>query len=222
MIGLMIVSVTSILLAAITSVIAWRMSGDEKRRSEARIAALAAEIHQERPSVVGRLHLDMAGSSLFVPRPARAGSRAFAMVCGGALVFGAAAALAILTPRGLRGPARGANPVAHASAPAASPLELVALGHERVGDQLTVRGIVRNPPAGTGLDRLTAVVLLFTPDGGFLESGRAVIEAPALRPGADSAFVVTVPRAGDAGRYRVSFRTADHPVSHVDRRHEQS
>ena len=39
------------------------------------------------------------------------------------------------------------------------PLELVALGHERAADRLTVRGAVRNP-SNTGMDRLTAVVLL--------------------------------------------------------------
>jgi hypothetical protein len=64
-------------------------------------------------------------------------------------------------------------------------------------------------------------VLLFDADGGFLESGRAPVEAP-LRPGGEATFSVTVPRAADAGRYRVSFRTDDRVVSHVDRRHEQS
>ena len=107
-----------------------------------------------------------------------------------------------------------------ASAPAARELELVALGHERLGDQLTVRGVVRNPPSGAGMPQLTAVVLLFTPDGGFLESGRAPVEAPALRPGGESSFAVTVPRAADVGRYRVSFRTEDHVIPHLDRRHE--
>jgi hypothetical protein len=70
------------------------------------------------------------------------------------------------------------------------------------------------------MDRLTAVVLLFTSDGGFLTSGRAVVDAPALRPGGESTFAVTVPRAGDVGRYRVSFRTDDKLIPHLDRRHE--
>ena len=106
------------------------------------------------------------------------------------------------------------------AAPAALPLELVALGDERVGDQLTVRGVVRNPPSGTGVDGLTAVVLLFTPDGALLTTARAMLDAPALQPGRESAFVVTVPRALDAGRYRVSFRADDHVVPHRDLRHE--
>jgi hypothetical protein len=100
------------------------------------------------------------------------------------------------------------------------PLELVALGHERDGDQLTVRGIVRVPPSGAGMDRLTAVVSLFAADGGFLASGSAAVEAQALRPGGESVFAVTVPRAGEVGRYRVSFTSDDRVVPHLDLRHE--
>jgi hypothetical protein len=98
------------------------------------------------------------------------------------------------------------------------PLELVALGHERDGDRLTVRGIVRNPGSGARMDRVTAVVFLFDRTGGFLASGRVAIEAAALRPGGASPFVLTMPGAGEVGRYRVSFRTGDRVVPHVDRR----
>ena len=42
---LLLVTLTSLLLAAIMSLVAWRAAGDERRRSEARVAALAAEIH---------------------------------------------------------------------------------------------------------------------------------------------------------------------------------
>lgn len=255
MMFLLIVTLTSMLLAAIMSVIAWRIAGDERRRSEARVAALSAEIYDAVPAPVAivaqagpsrgadvRIPADAPwprpaiarasqrwdhdlelrpGAALFVAQQARSGSRPFGVLAGGAIVFGAAVAMAILLGgRFGRGP-RAATPVAVA-APAALPLELIALGHERVGDRLTVRGVVRNPASGAGMDRLTAVVFLFTSDGGFLASGRAAVEAPALRPGGESTFVVTVPRAGDVGRYRVSFRTDDRVVSHVDRRHEHS
>src|SRR5262245_65254352 len=45
MMFLLIVTVSSMLLAAIMSVIAWRIAAQERRRSNARIAALSAEIH---------------------------------------------------------------------------------------------------------------------------------------------------------------------------------
>jgi hypothetical protein len=112
------------------------------------------------------------------------------------------------------------QPLQAAAPPAApaAPLELVALGHERDGDRLIVRGVVRNPPSGAAVDRLTAVVFVFNRDGGFLTSGRVMIEPSGLRPGGESIFVVTIPGAGDVGRYRVSFRTEDRIVPHVDRR----
>jgi hypothetical protein len=99
----------------------------------------------------------------------------------------------------------------------ALPLELVALGHERDGERLIVRGIVRNPASGAAVDRLTAVVFLFNREGGFLSSGRVAVATSAL-PGTESTFVVTVPGAVAVDRYRVSFRTDDRIVPHVDRR----
>ena len=51
MIFLLIVTVSSMAVAAIMSVIAWRLAAAERRRSEARIAALSAEIHA--PAVAG-------------------------------------------------------------------------------------------------------------------------------------------------------------------------
>lgn len=213
MMFLLIVTVTSMLLAAIMSTIAWRLAGDERRRSDARVAALAAEIHAD--ANVGRVLSDPPISRVQK-------DPAYGLIFGaGALVFAAAVALVVVSSGHFSGMTRmAARAAAAAPAPAVRPLELIALGHERVGDQLTVRGIVRNPPAGPGLDRLSAVVSLFTPDGGFLTSGRADVDAASLRPGGESTFVVTLPRAADVGRYRVSFRTDDRVVPHLDRRHE--
>jgi hypothetical protein len=150
-------------------------------------------------------------------------------------VVGAGAALAIVLSSGSRGAANpapthapmasGSNQTLRrdaSSTQAASieslPLELVALGHERDADRLTIRGVVRNPPSGGEVSDLTAVVFLFNRDGGFLTSGRAAIDSSALAPGAESPFAVTVAGAADVGRYRVSFRTGDGVVPHVDRR----
>jgi len=227
---LLAVTVTSMLLAAIMSVIAWRIAVSERRRSEARVAALAAEIHdaappraalQPEPSWARDLEL-RPGAPLFAARAAAQGARPLAIIGGGALVLVALLSIGVVASGwGSRtaadaGPAQ-AGPARHAPLP----LELVALGHERVGDQLTVRGVIRNPPSGAGVDGLTAVVFLFGADGGFIDSGRAPVDASALHPGGEGAFSVTMPRAAAAGRYRVSFRTDDRLVPHVDRRHEQ-
>ena len=99
-----------------------------------------------------------------------------------------------------------------------APLELVSLAHEREGDTLTVRGSIRNPVSGLEMDRLTAVVFVFDRDGGLLASGRAPVESQALIPGGESTFAVTIPGAGRIARYRVSFRSGDRIVAHVDKR----
>jgi hypothetical protein len=220
MIFLLVVTLTSMLLAAIMSTIAWRIAGDERRRSETRIAALAAAIHERPWPAADFIREEPVDSRLFGAEPARSGSRVAIVVGGGAVVFGAAVAVAMLAGSASTRLPRVPNPPkAAVAAPSPLPLELLALGHERVGDTLTVRGVIRNPASGAEMDRVTAVVFLFTPDGGFLESGRAGL-ATDLQPGGESTFAVTVPRAADVARYRVSFRTDERIVPHLDRRHE--
>jgi hypothetical protein len=68
------------------------------------------------------------------------------------------------------------------------------------------------------MDHLTAVVLLFNQQGGFLTSARSPVESATLPPGSETTFSISVPGAADVGRYRVSFRTDDRVVPHVDRR----
>jgi hypothetical protein len=212
MIFLLIVTLTSLLLAAIMGAIAWRLSRDERRRSDARVAALAEDIRNawegrvtprwddELPAMApdlqpSRVRSGVAGPDLFTPPPPSR-SRLAVLLASSALLFAAAVSVAILAGGQLRRASRVAEPIA-LSPVAPPPLELVALGQERVGDQLTVRGTVRNP-SSTEMERLTAVVLLLTPEGDPLASGRAAIDVPALEPGAQSTFVVTLP----GGRHR--------------------
>ena len=226
---LLIVTLVSMLLAATMSVVAWRLGVDERRRSHVRIETLAAEIHGELAAGVAgpsnRMDDDLelrqrstdpaSRSDLFAAAPPTASRSRLAAVIGiGGLLVVGAAALAVVSIAGSHGLASGGT-----TAGATVPLELVALGQERDGDSLTVRGVVRNPPSGRRVDDLTAVVLLFTSEGGFVASGRASVELAPLGPGRESRFVVTVPGAGDVGRFRVSFRTDDRVMPHVDKRH---
>jgi len=239
-----LVTLISLVLAVIMTAIAWRVSQEERRRSEARVAALAADIHDAGAGVrpdVSSLDGDLpmrssretaittsSGDMFVVPSSAKTGTRLATVVTIGLLVFGSAAAVAVvfgrssghdLTPAAVnRQSGNAAAQAATPNPPPAVPLELIALGHERDGDRLTVRGVIRNPSAGAEVRGLTAVVFLFKDDGGFVGSGRAVIASPALVPGGESAFVVTMAGATDVARYRVSFRTEDRVVPHVDRR----
>ena len=149
-------------------------------------------------------------------------SRRFGMVAAiGLLVVGAALGTALLSSHGEGRSGSGLTPhiVPTAAAPKA-PLELVALRHRRDADSLSITGVVRNPVSGARLQNLTAVVFLFGRDGSFLASGRAPIDYSTLPPGDESPFVVTMKVPGAVGRYRVSFRTDDRVMPHVDRREQ--
>lgn len=106
------------------------------------------------------------------------------------------------------------------AAPASNPppLELVALRHRRDGARLAISGIVKNPSGAAAIKNVSAVVFLFDQNGMFLSSGRAPIDFTTLTPGDESPFVVVVNEPGAVARYRVSFRSDDHVVPHVDRR----
>jgi hypothetical protein len=213
----------SLLVAIVMTGIAWRMSAEERRRSSARVATLAADIHDsdfdlrsEESHIEGSPTL----ADLFATaQPVQSGSRFATVIACGVIVVGSLSTVGLLLSGGSH-PAKAAaeSRTTPAGLPNPVPLELLALGHERSGDDLTVRGVIRNPSSGVAVDRLTAVVFLFNRDGSFLTTGRATVESPALVPGGESRFVVTVPSAADVGRYRVSFRTEDRVVPHVDRR----
>jgi hypothetical protein len=270
--GIVLLAVTllSAALAAVMSAFAWRVAREERRRAEARILALAAEIHGEPATMPDPIAATTSRAPIGIraepprrnpapPQPAPAsiipivpatsviddltlrdapvsavpvrgdlfaapdqatpsGVRFAAAAAVGILAVGTAAALAVVLGTGPR-----TAPAKPAAAPAATdadtlPLELVALGHDRDGDRLTVRGVVRNPAGGAPIDRLVAVVFVFNRDGGFVTSARASVEAAALRPGGESPFVVTLAGAGDVSRYRVSFRIDERVVPHIDKR----
>jgi hypothetical protein len=99
-----------------------------------------------------------------------------------------------------------------------APLELMSMRYERQGTTLTVSGLVKNPASGATVKGVTAVVFAFNRNGAFIASGRAPLDFSALAPGDESPFVVNVPNVSDVARYRVTFRSGDAVVRHVDRR----
>ena len=239
---LIIVSIVSLLVAAVMSVIAWRLLRDERLRSSARVATLAAEIHNGSVDaaanfparevvddfVLRRTPVDASSSEMFAAAPPR--SRLPIAAAVGVFVVGVAVS-AVLFLGGEDQSADAQSPAANGAveseAPATqrssrsaavAPLELVALGHERDSDGLTVRGVLRNPSGGSEVSHLSAVVLLFNRDGGYVATGRAPVQAATLGPGGETTFVVTISGAPDVQRYRVSFRTEQDVVPHVDHR----
>lgn len=135
------------------------------------------------------------------------------------LAFLAAALLVVFVGAGawfVRGSP--STPLPPRTVTSAAPVELVSLGHERLGTKLAVAGVVRNPVAGRAIERLAAVVFLFDEAGTSVTSGQALVDFLSLGPGEESPFVVEVEAPRTVTRYRVSFRTDDGVVAHVDRR----
>jgi hypothetical protein len=112
------------------------------------------------------------------------------------------------SPRGTTAVAVGPN----------SPLELVSLSHARQNQKLAVSGLVRNPVSGKPVEKLSAVVFLFDRTGTFVTSSRANVDFLKLSAGDESPFVVSIEAPPTVARYRVSFRTDEGVIPHIDRR----
>jgi hypothetical protein len=130
-------------------------------------------------------------------------------------VFGALA-LVFLVVVAMANRGRGETPVSSGSADAM--LELVSMQHARQGRALTVTGLVRNPRGGVPRSNIDAVVSAFDRKGALVTSGDAGLDFTNLAPGDESPFVVTLRNASGVARYRVSFRTGNSTLRHVDRR----
>lgn len=105
-----------------------------------------------------------------------------------------------------------------ATVSSAAPLELVSLTHQRQDQKLAVSGLVRNPVAGQPVERLSAVVFLFDRAGTFVTSSKADVDFLKLGAGDETPFVVSLDAPATVTRYRVSFRTDEGVMPHVDRR----
>lgn len=211
---LFILSLISLVIAAVLAGLAWLVIREERLRSAARVAALASTaLDDTATDVVVTPPVPGATTSLFERRSSMRGHPLVRVAVGFAM---SVAVIVLIAMSGGRHASRPNEPAA-AAAPSDGSLELLSMRPERSGDSLTVTGLVRN--AGRSSTKgLTAVVFAFDRSGNFLGSGRAPLDFITLAPGDESPFRVTVMQAGDVGRYRVAFRNDAGVVRHVDRR----
>lgn len=233
------ITVVSLIVALVMSITAWRLMRDEKQRSAARIAALSAAasddvidepfpeiqmapartrapwapapVQPEQPDTTVVSHAAGFLGAVVEDRQTGGGQRSLAIaavvlfvILSGGLVW------MMSSPEGTTPVAVGPN----------SPLELVSLSHARQNEKLAVSGLVRNPVAGKPVEKLSAVVFLFDRMGTFVTSSRAHVDFLKLGAGDESPFVVSLEAPATVSRYRVSFRTDDGVVPHIDRRGE--
>lgn len=232
---LLAVTVVSLLLAAASATVAWRVTRAERQRHTARVAALAAAagirpvpsgLHEFMPArgeapaptrdASAETENTPASSGLFgVPAPTSgsAGRQQRLMVAAGAF------AAVVITVAGVV--FLGNRTVATVSSPAGIPLELIALNHSHAEGGLAVAGLVRNPAAGAPVAQLAAEVRVFDAAGILIATRSASIDASSLDPGHEAPFAVSLGELATAARYRVSFHAAGTMRPHVDLRTNQ-
>ena len=242
-------TLVSLAMATALSVVVWRLLRDERRRSNARVAALTelaarddaavrtrpiakplpalTEVRREaRPIALSDLPLRESSpvnssAPLFAqPEPTSPWPRRGVVMIALALA-GAAAVLLTLTIKNQQRMSDASDGIA--STPGAPSLELLSLRDARDANGLTITGLVENPRNGVKLTRVTVTAFAFDQRGAFLASGRALLDVTSLAPGDESPFVISVPlpTPGPVARYRVSFRGEDgRVISHVDKRQQ--
>ena len=215
---LFVITSISLVGGCAAALIAWRAVRDNRQRSEARVARLAAIIHDAEPAdsnPVAAPHLleEFTEARQGGPRP---------LILAGIVALAALLIVVLLQPSLRSRTTDQSQGQIKLQARAPSSIELVSLVHERTpsGD-LDLRGEVHNTERGASLENVTAVAMLFDQQGAFLASARAPLEANTVTRGGEATFVIRVPGATEAGRYRVSFRSHDHIIPHVDRRNDR-
>lgn len=203
----LVLSIMAVTAALVAAAYAWHVAREDRLRSEARVAALAAAIDGSEGSE---------GPGPMFERAPRAGLQGRPLLKIG---VGFAMAVLVIVLIAMSGERPKTAVVDDQTPPGESSqsLELLSMRHARAGDGLRVTGLVRNRGAAANTP-IMAVVFVFDREGGFVASGRAPLEFGAIANGDESPFQVTIPDAKDVGRYRVSFRTPAGIVPHVDRR----
>ena len=222
------VTILSLLIAIAMGVVTWRLVREERRRSEARVAALAEELRRETSG--DSRHRDLpepddpypadplppddepaADIALFDPPPestSTPGGRLAALGLAAAVVVVALVAAFLAISRD------GAERTVEEPR---APVELLALEHETQGTLLAISGSVRNPPDAPAAPGLAVVAMAFDDTGQMIASRRTEIAEPSLQPGSAAPFVVELPADG-ISRYRISFVLDEATVPHLDLR----
>ena len=214
------VTILSLLIAIAMGVVTYRLVREERRRSDARVAALAEELRRDagagpappNPETPASAE-DEADLHLFDPAPESTSTLANRLAAFGASVVLVVTVLAVgffgLSRDGEERAPDGPHP----------PIELLALEHDTAGPLLAISGSVRNPADAAGVAELFVVAMAFDETGAMVASRRTRIAAPLLTPGTASPFVVEIPAEG-ISRYRISFAIDNATVPHVDLRPE--
>lgn len=199
-----LIASAAVALAIAALVWAWQITQQERRRSDARVAALRAVIDPGAP--------DESAAMFAAPAVSTPSGHPLVKIASG---FGAvvtviliAAAIAELRRSDIASPLSAAGPERPA-------LALLSMSHDRRAGSLAVTGTVRHLDAEAPRS-VVAVVSAFDRAGRLV--GRAQGPVRVRASGPQSAFRVEVPDVAEVARYRVSFRGDGGIIRHADLR----
>jgi len=220
------VTVLALLMTLAMGVVTSRLIKGERRRSAARLAALAAELKQQSSDDLPlptpatqppELPADAATgprTELFgAPAALSGGGGSRVVRIAGAGLIMAVTVTLVATALIMRPQNGGADDAGETGAP----VELTALTHKQQGGSLAISGTVRNPLGGLDQERLSVLATAFDDEGFVVASGRTLLTVERLAPGTESGFAVSLPTEA-ARRFRISFVVDDATVPHRDRR----
>ena len=230
-IALVSVTAISLTMAFVMGIVAWRVIREERRRSDARVAALIAELERTRGTTGDE------PSRLRSPAPARLDPPPVAPPPGGAgpsgvplggvpnsstsgwrrpLLAAVAAGFVVLAVVTIAMRPGGAAPPVGIEQ--TTPVELLSLAHARQGEYLAISGAVRNPADGVDSGRLSVMATVFDEAGTQIGTGQTPLPVRALAPGTETPFTISMPDGDRINRYRISFAQDQTRVPHIDRR----
>ena len=217
------VTVISLTLAFAMGVVTWRLMREERRRSDARVAALMADLRErgvDPPeqavtpvrNVAPPVDIVEAATGLFTPmRGSPALLRRLLATMAAAVVVVAVVSFAMLS-------GHSDDAATDPAAGTPDPVELLSLAHARQGDYLAITGSLRNPSRGIAHGQLSVTAIVFDRDGNVVGTGQTPLPMAVLPPGGETPFSISLPDADQINRYRISFRQGQTSVPHVDRR----
>lgn len=244
-IALASVTVISLTMAFAMGIVTWRLIREERRRADARVAVLMADLAADDDNA--RTVASPVRTPESAPPRRRAAPATPATRPAPSAGTGAPRAPAPPSPTALFAPIAG-SPAAlrpflatvaatvvvlaavsftmlsersRGSDPSAGtpePVELLSLAHAKEGDYLAITGSIRNPSDGIERGQLSVAAIVFDGDGTVVGTGQTPLPLAVLPPGSETPFTISLPDADRINRYRISFRQGQTTVPHIDRR----
>jgi hypothetical protein len=226
---MVIVTMVSLVVAAVSGVMAWRVLRAERLRSVARVLSLESAIDGDEivyrtldDDTVDDVAWDTPELTLAPQAPPNLlfaddsvryepSSRHWTLLTAGACLVAGVVVIVLMAMFADRSD-RSTPPADAAAKPT---LELMSMTHSRQGGALIVSGLVHNAST-TDATALTTIVTALDRDGQIVARGSASLSG--LAPGKTLPFSVRIDHPGPLGRYRVSFRGSAGVLPHIDRR----